>query len=204
MEEDMLKADLGERLFAQVDFLVQTDALKLVERKNLLHSGARRENAAEHSWHLSVLALVFAEHAPPEVNIAHVSQLLAVHDLVEVFAGDHWALDADALAVAQKEKDAAQDLFGRLPDDQSAKMHGLWKEFEVCETVDAKFAKALDALHPMLLVWGPKGLGKTHVPLNAKQMRELKRDHLQDFPSLWTLANALLDQAVRDGTLPED
>lgn len=190
------------RLSAQVEFVVAADALKSVERKNLLLSGARRENAAEHSWHLALLAMTFAEYAPTGTDIAHVTQLLIVHDLVEVHAGDHWELASNAEDVSQKEKQAAEKLFSLLPEDQRHDALALWKEFEARETLEAKFAKALDALHPMLLVWGPGGTGQTHVPLTAQQMRELKNPHLVAFPALWQLAEQLLDDAVQRGILP--
>jgi len=189
------------RLAAQVEFLVAADALKSVERKNLLFSGARRENAAEHSWHLTLLAMTFAEYAPKEVNIGHVTQLLIVHDLVEVHAGDHWELASDAKEVSLKETQAAEKLFGLLPDEQYETALALWQEFEARDTAEAQFAKALDALHPMLLVWGPGGLGQTHVPLTAQKMKDLKKPYLEAYPALWHLAEQLLDNAVRRGTL---
>lgn len=191
------------RLAAQVEFLVAADELKSVDRKNLLFSGARRENAAEHSWHLTLLAMTFAEYAPTEVDIGHVTQLLIVHDLVEVHAGDHWELASDTKDVSRKEGQAAEKLFGLLPDEQYETLMALWQEFEARETAEAKFAKALDALHPMLLVWGPGGLGQTHVPLTAQQMKDLKKPYLAAYPALWRLAEQLLDHAVRRGTLSE-
>ncbi|MEM6590047.1 MAG: HD domain-containing protein [Pseudomonadota bacterium] len=145
--------------------------------------------------------MTFAEYAPKEVNIGHVTQLLIVHDLVEVHAGDHWELESDAKSVSQKESQAAEQLFGLLPDEQYETTIALWQEFEARETAEAKFAKALDALHPMLFVWGPSGSEKTHVPLTAQQMKELKKPHLVGYPALWRLAEQLLDNAVRRGTL---
>lgn len=203
MEQGDLKGSGKSRLMAQVDFFLATDALKSVVRNNVIHNGSRAENAAEHSWHLSLLAMTFAEYAPPGVNIAHVSRLLLVHDLVEVYAGDHWEPEADTAKVAQKEAAAAEALFGRLPEDQRAQMLAMWLEFEARQTWDAKFARAIDALHPMLLVWGPNGTGQTHQPLSARLMRDLKRRSLEPFPQLWALAQSMLDAAVADGTLAE-
>lgn len=190
------------RLAAQVRFVLASDGLKHITRKNLLHSGARCENAAEHSWHLTLLALTFAEHAPPKADIAHVIKLLIIHDLVEVYAGDHWEPESDAEEVANKEQQAAQALFGRLPHDQQTQMHALWEEFEARNTPEARFAKALDALHPMLLVWGPGGTGRTHTQLSAETMLRLKRPYLEAFPALWDYARSLLETAVSAGTLP--
>ncbi|MEO1734455.1 MAG: HD domain-containing protein [Pseudomonadota bacterium] len=194
---------LNTRIAGQLDFLLTVDALKRVERKNLLHSGSRRENTAEHSWHLTLMAGVFAEYAPPSVDMARVHHLLAVHDLVEIYAGDHWELGSDAADVAAKEAQAAGRLFAKLPKDQAAPFRALSDEFTARQTPEAKFAKALDALHPMLLVWGPGGTGQTHTPLTAQQMRDLKRPYLSQYPQLWALAETLLDAAVASGTLPE-
>lgn len=189
------------RLSAQIDFILQADKLKSVVRKNLLHNGTRRENAAEHSWHLSLLATVFSDYAPPGLDLGHVTQLLIVHDLVEVYAGDHWELAADPAEVARKESLAAETVFGLLPADQGAQMLRLWREFDACCSVEAKFAKALDAIHPMLLIWGPGGSGQTHTPLTAQEMKTLKHRHLCEFPALWDLATSLLDEAVDRGIL---
>lgn len=197
----MDKLALDTRIAAQLDFLLTADALKRVERKNLLHSGLRRENTAEHSWHLTLMASVFAEYAPPSVDMARVHRLLVVHDLIEIYAGDHWELGSDAADVAAKETQAADRLFAKLPEDQAAPLRALSDEFTARQTPEAKFAKALDALHPMLLVWGPGGTGQTHTPLTAQQMRDLKRPYLSDFPALWTLADTLLERAVASGTL---
>lgn len=186
----------ASRMTAQVDFCLAADALKNIERKNLLHDGGRPENAAEHSWHLTLLAMSFAEYAPREVDMHRVTQLLIIHDLVEIIAGDHWELTADVADVARKEAGAARTLYGRLPKDQAERVHDLWQEFEAKATPEARFAKALDALHPMLLIWGPGGSQKTHVPLTAQQMLDMKRPHLESYPPLWSYAQQLLEDAV--------
>lgn len=193
---------LDTRLAAQLDFLLTADALKLVERKNVLFSGTRRENTAEHSWHLTLMGVVFGEYAPPEVDMAHVHQLLTVHDLVEIDAGDHWELASNPAEIASKEAEAADRLFAKLPADQAKPLRALSDEFAARQTPEARFAKALDALHPMLLVWGPGGHGVTHTPLTAQQMLDLKRPYLSDYPELWNLAETLLENAVAAGTLP--
>lgn len=190
-----------DRLDRQLAFLLAADALKGVERHNLLLDASRRENAAEHSWHLTLMATTLAEHAPAGTSIAHVVELLVAHDLVEIHAGDHW--DGDGLKdVAAKEAAAAERLFGLLPSDQGRRFLGLWQEFEARRSPEARFAKALDALHPMLLVWGPGGSGTTHVPLTATVMRAMKRPALEPFPELWRMAQRLLDAAVGRGALP--
>lgn len=189
------------RLERHLGFLLTADRLKQVVRNNRLHDGSRFENSAEHSWHLTLMALTLAEHAPPGTDSGRVVELLIVHDLVEIEAGDHWVVEANAEAVAADEAAAAERLFALLPDDQRRRFHALWREYEARATAEARFARALDALHPMLLVWGPGGSDAVHVPVTAGSMRERKRPALEPYPELWALAQRLLDDAVARGAL---
>lgn len=138
----------------QLEFLFISDRLKSVTRQNRLHDGSRDENVAEHSWHLTLMVLLFAEHAPSGTDLAHVTELLIVHDLVEIYAGDTMSFAAeDSAAIALREASAAERLFGLLPEDQGLNFMKLWREFEARETAEARFAKALDALHPPLMTY---------------------------------------------------
>ncbi|MEQ9138662.1 MAG: HD domain-containing protein [Thalassobaculum sp.] len=189
------------RLDRHLGFLLTADRLKRVERSNRLHDGSRFENSAEHSWHLCLMALTLAEHAPPGTDIGRVVEMLVVHDVVEIDAGDHWVVAENAAAVAAKEAAAAERLFALLPDDQHRRFHALWTEYEARATAEARFARALDSLHPMLLVWGPGASDEVHVPVTAAFMREHKRAALEPYPALWVLAQSLLDGAVARGVL---
>lgn len=190
------------RLDRHLDFLLTADRLKQVMRNNRLLDGSRQENVAEHSWHLTLMALTLAEHAPPGTDTGHVVEMLIVHDIVEIEAGDHWVLDANAAEVAAKEEVAAGRLFGMLPPEQRDHFLALWHEYEARETAEARFARALDSLHPLLLVWGPGGADVVHAPVTASFMRDYKRAALEPYPALWALAQRLLDDAVRRGVLP--
>ncbi len=190
-----------DRLDRHIGFLLTADRLKRVERSNRLHDGSRLENSAEHSWHLCLMALTLAEHAPPGTDIGRVVEMLVVHDVVEIDAGDHWVVEANAAEVAAKETAAAERLFALLPDDQRRRFHGLWTEYEARRTPEARFARALDSLHPMLLVWGPGASDEVHVPVTAASMREYKRAALEAYPALWALAQRLLGDAVARGAL---
>lgn len=141
---------MNQRLEAQFAFLLEADRLRGIERQNLILDCSRRENSAEHSWHLALYALVLAPFAGPEVTITRVIQMLLLHDLVEIDAGDH-PIDADVdwQAVAQAEHAAASRLFGLLPSDQGAELLELWHEFELAESPDARFAKHLDHCQPI-------------------------------------------------------
>lgn len=192
---------MGDALERQIGFLLEADKLKEVVRLNLLAAGTRRETTAEHCWHVILQTLTLAEHAPEGTDIAHVVRLLAVHDLVEIDAGDHWVTDANRAGIKDLEQAAAERLFALLPDAQAREFRDLWLEFEESETAEARFANAMDALHPMVLVFASGQPDPTHEPLSAGTMRRTKEDRLAPFPGLWSYALDLLDQAVRDGRL---
>jgi putative hydrolase of HD superfamily len=142
---------MPDRLEAQAAFLAEADKLKSVMRASRLHDDSRFENAAEHSWHVMLFALVLAEHAEEDMHIDRVLRMLLLHDLVEIDAGDtpiHGAVDARAQQAA--EQAAADRLFGMLPADQAATFRALWEEFEAAETADARFAKAIDRVQTPL------------------------------------------------------
>jgi putative hydrolases of HD superfamily len=146
------------RLARQLDFLLEIDALKQIERMTKIIGGARRENTAEHSWHLALLAIVLVEHAAEPVDLARVVPMLLVHDVVEIDAGDTFAYDeAGHESKAQREQAAADRLYGLLPGEQGAWLRGLWDEFERGDTPEARYALAIDRLQPVLLNHANRG-----------------------------------------------
>ncbi|MEM9634995.1 MAG: HD domain-containing protein [Pseudomonadota bacterium] len=185
----------------QVSFLLETDKLKEVFRLNQLSSGARTESTAEHCWHVVLQTLTLGHHAHKGTDINHVIRLLVVHDLVEIDAGDHWVTAENAADVSIKEHAAADRLFAILPDDQALEFKELWLEFEANKTPEALFANAMDALHPMVLVFASGMDTPTHEPLSAADMRLAKEARLSPFPGLWSYAQDLLEQAVKDQKL---
>ena len=144
-----MTADTDSRLTAQMRFLNEADRLKSVIRGTTLCDGSRYENSGEHSWHIALYALTLAEHAPADVDIARVIQMLLLHDIVEIDAGDAPIFgDHDPAEMAAAEDAAATRIFGLLPPDQAARFRALWDEFEAAETADARFAKSLDRFQP--------------------------------------------------------
>lgn len=142
---------MSARLDAQLAFLNEADRLKSILRASTLCDGTRRENSAEHSWHLALYALVLADQAAPGVDISRVIKMLILHDLVEIDAGDmpiHGSGDPKA-QVALEER-AAERIFGLLPDDIGTDLRSLWDEFEAAQTPDAIFAKSLDRVQPVM------------------------------------------------------
>lgn len=144
--------DSTERLRRQLALVVEADRLKRVLRRTVITDSSRHENSAEHSWHLALAAMTLAEHAAADVDVERVIRMVIVHDLVEIDAGDTFAYDAAAnLGRVEREKLAADRLFGILPAEQGATMRALWDEFEEGRTPSALFAIALDRLQPLLL-----------------------------------------------------
>ncbi len=144
-----------ERLEAQFAFLNEADRLKQVLRATTLVDGSRPENSGEHSWHLALYALVLADQAEPGVDINRVIRMLLIHDLVEIDVGDVPIHSAGGLAhasieTATAEAKAADRIFGLLPPDLGAPLRTLWEEFEAAETPDARFAKSLDRVQPVM------------------------------------------------------
>jgi putative hydrolase of HD superfamily len=142
----------NERLADQLAFIIEMDRLKHVLRRSPLADGSRRENSAEHSWHLALMAMTLAEYANEPIDPAKAVRMVLVHDIVEIDAGDTFAYDSTGYEdKAEREQRAADQLFGLLPDDQAAEFRALWDEFEERATPEARFANALDRLAPLML-----------------------------------------------------
>jgi 5'-deoxynucleotidase YfbR-like HD superfamily hydrolase len=139
-------------LDSQLRFLLEADRLKGVLRQSRIIDGSRRENSAEHSWHLALMSLVLGGYAPPGTDLGRVTAITVVHDLVEIDAGDLFVYAGPEAQARQEEAEraAADRLFGLLPAGQAAEFRALWDEFEERRTPEAKFARALDRLQPML------------------------------------------------------
>jgi len=158
----------------QLKFLLELDKLKSVIRQSSLANGSRRENSAEHSWHLVMFALVLSGHAEIEVDTDHVVRLLLVHDIVEIDAGD-FPVHAGGALKADKEAAeyvAAERIFGMLPGRQAATFRDLWLEFEAGKSAEARFAKALDRLQPLMLNIAVGGGTWTENNVSEKQVIE--------------------------------
>ena len=191
-----------ERLERQIAFVLEIDKLKSVLRRSYLLNETRRENSAEHSWHLSAMALVLAEHGDAEVDQLRVLKMLLVHDIVEIDSGDTYIYDAAGNDTkAAREQEAAARIFGLLPPDQSAEVQALWQEFEARETPEAKFAAALDRLMPLLHNYHTEGRSWREHNISKAQVLNLNRHIAKGSQSLWEYAKALIDDAAAKGYL---
>ena len=139
----------NSRLDAQLRFTAEIDKMTSVYRKTLLIDRSRAENDAEHSWHIAVMALLFEEYAVEKVDLRHAIEMLIVHDLIEIYAGDTFAYDVEGNKTkAVREEEAARKLFSILPEEQGKKIRALWEEFDARATPDARYADCLDKLQP--------------------------------------------------------
>ena len=140
------------RLEQQIAFILEIDKVKNIFRQTPLSDGNRKENDAEHSWHIALMAILLKEHAEDEVDVLKVMTMVLLHDLVEIDAGDTYAYDSVGMqSKREREVKAADRIFGLLPEDQGTYFRALWDEFEAYETADAKYAHLLDNFQPMLL-----------------------------------------------------
>ncbi|WGX94307.1 HD family hydrolase [Nocardioides sp. L-11A] len=154
MDRQPLPAGIPERLAAQLRFVAEADKLKTVLRASPLAAADRRENDAEHSWHLALMVVLLAEYADEPIDVGHAVKLVVIHDLVEIYAGDSPVFVPGAADDQEERESAAADrLFGLLPLDQASELRALWDEFEAGVTPEARFGKAMDRLEPMLLNW---------------------------------------------------
>ena len=189
------------RLDRQLEFLRHIDQLKNVIRQSPLIDQSRRENSAEHFWHLGLYACVLAEYAHESVDVSRVVRMLLIHDIVEIDAGDTpLNLPHDAAEQAEREHRAAERIFGLLPAEQAQEFKNLWKEFEAAESADAQFAKSLDRLQPLVhnLATG----GGTWIPPRVTETQVQERYGVpiqRGAPHLWERARELVRQhfAVR-------
>lgn len=190
------------RLQQQLQFVVEIDKLKKILRQSLLCDGSRRENDAEHSWHLAAMAALLAEYAAESVDLERVMKMLLVHDLVEIDAGDTYAYDpaANATRVA-REQAAADHIFGLLPGDQGAELRSLWEEFESGRTAEARYANALDRLQPLILNFQSEGKSWREHGVSAEAVIERMQPIKTGTPRLWAVVEQIVDQACEKGYL---
>jgi putative hydrolase of HD superfamily len=192
----------ADRLARQVAFLVEADRLKSITRRTPLVDKSRLENSAEHSWHLALAAVVLREYVSQPIDVLRVLELVTVHDLVEIDAGDAFAYDAAAQsAKAERELAAADRLFTLLPDDQAGYVRALWEEFEAQATMEARFANALDRLQPLLQnAHADGGSWLTH-DLTRADVRRRMAPVETAMPDVWPTVVAIIERFGAAGVL---
>jgi putative hydrolases of HD superfamily len=192
----------NQRLQQQIVFVIEIDRLKQVLRQTQLIDASRRENSAEHSWHLAMMALVLAEYAPAGVNIQRAIHQVLIHDLVEIDAGDTFCYDvAGHDDKADREQQAAERIFGLLPSPIDQDLRQLWDEFEAQVTPTARFAASLDRIQPLLHNWQTQGGTWKQHGINRAQVMQRMAPVEQGAPELWPFVLEVIEECVAAGYL---
>jgi len=193
---------MRDRLKNQIEFIMEVDKLKGIMRKNRITVDDRTENDAEHSWHLAMMAPLLVEYVPEEVDLLKVFKMLVIHDLVEIDAGDTFAFDEKGyVGKFERELEAAKRIFGILPEDQSKELLDLWLEFEEGNSIEGKYASAIDKIQPFILnshtggrSWTENNVTKTQVLKRMKIIKDASEE-------LWNYFLELLDSAIAKGLI---
>lgn len=200
-----MSTPIPERLERQIQFLVEAERLKTVLRRTKIIHEDRRENDAEHSWYLTLLALTLGEYAAEPIDTLRVLKMLVIHDLVEIDAGDTFAYDTVGMANQhEREMLAADRIFGLLPPEQTVEFRALWDEFEARETPEAKFAAALDRLGGMLPNYHNNGGTWREHDLTVTQVARRNRPIGDNAPALWELAQGMIADAAQRGWIRDE
>ena len=186
-----------------MQFLLLADQLKNVERRTFVSDASRHENSAEHSWHLALAVLLFADYAREKnIDIARALQMALVHDLVEIEAGDTYVYDAVASATQEmREQEAAHQVFGTLPDPQNAQFRAWWDEFEALQSPEARFVRALDRMLPLFLNFVTQGTAWVDHQIRTDQVRDLNLPAMEAVPELREYCVELIAEAEKRGFL---
>lgn len=192
-----------DRISQQIRFVAEVDKLKNIFRQTLLVDTRRQENDAEHSWHLTLLAIILVEHANvPDLDLLRVLKMLIIHDLVEIDAGDTFAYDTARMVDQHaREARAADRIFGLLPNDQGPTLRQLWDEFEERQTPEAKFAAAVDRFQPMLLNCLTEGAAWNNHGVTSDRVIARNRHIAEGSEILWKYASKMVEEAVTKGHL---
>lgn len=195
---------MDDRMHKQIEFALLMDKQKNIFRQNHLADNSRRENDAEHAWHMAVMAYLFREYANEDIDISKVILMCLIHDVVEIEAGDTYAYDEEAKkSQREREEIAKKHIFGMLPSDQGRELEVLFDEFEAQETAEARYAKAMDNLQPVLLHeangggdWKEHGVTKEQIMRRQEKTRHGSEE-------LFEVIKDIIDKHIAEGNIKE-
>ncbi|MDD3489169.1 MAG: HD domain-containing protein [Paludibacter sp.] len=191
-----------DQLLQQINFIKEIDKIKYIQRKTKLFHSDRPENDAEHSWHLAMMTIVLAEHSDVPVDVLKVLKMVLIHDIVEIDAGDTFIYDTQKNhSNTENELKAAKRIFGLLPAEQAEELIAIWQEFEAGETPEARFAKAMDRIEPLLQNTSNNGGTWREFDVDYSKVFEKKKVIAQGSATLWKFAENLLNESVEKGIL---
>ncbi|MGM9579350.1 MAG: HD domain-containing protein [Evtepia sp.] len=193
-----------KRLEDQMRFLLEIDKEKNILRQTHLSGRGRRENDAEHAWHMAIMIYLLREYANEKIDLAKTMMMALIHDIVEIDAGDTYAYDTAALATQQeREAQAAQRIFGLLPEDQREEMLALFREFEDYETPEARFAHVLDNLQPLMLNDSNNGGDWREHQVKKSQVYKRNARTSTGSETLWAYMEGLIQRNVEKGNIQD-
>ena len=193
------------RLEQQIQFIIEIDKLKNIVRQNYLADGSRKEDDADHSWHLALMCAVLSEHAKEKIDVLKTMTMVLIHDIVEIDAGDTYAYDsASHTSKRDRELAAAERIFQLLPEDQALQMRALWDEFEENVTPEAKFASTLDRVQPFLLNAASDGKSWKEHGVTFSQVMKRNEVTPEGSDTLWKLQYEMMKQQVQLGNLIDE
>lgn len=196
---------MDERLQKQLDFVLEIDKEKNIFRQTHLSGHGRRENDAEHAWHMAVMAYLLREYANEPVDIGRVMLMCLIHDIVEIEAGDTYAYDAENLKTQKAREDAAKEkIYSILPEDQKRELIALFDEFEDNETPEARYAHAMDNLQPLLLNHSNDGGDWIGHQVTAEQVYGRQRKTRLGSETLFQVSDAIIRENMKKGYIRED
>ena len=202
MAEERTPRGFGERMDRQLAFCLEIDKEKNILRQTHLSGHGRRENDAEHAWHMAVMAYILKEYANEPVDIGRVMLMCLIHDIVEIDAGDTYAYDEDAKATQKEREEAAKErIFSLLPEDQKEDLAGLFDEFEKNETPEAKFAHAMDNLQPLLLNDSNDGGDWKEHGVSASQVYSRQKKTMEGSETLFGVTDRIIRKHIERGNL---
>lgn len=195
-----------ERLDKQFAFARELDKEKLIGRQTYLANGERKENDAEHAWHMAIMALILSEYANEEIDVLRTISMILIHDVVEIDAGDTYAYDENGKkSQREREVKAAERLFRMLPKDQAVKFRNLWEEFEAQETKEAKFARTMDNIQPVVLNDASDGKSWVEHGVHLSQILNRNKNTAKGSEVIWNYAKEnFIDENVRKGNIIND
>ena len=183
------RMDMNERMKKQFDFILEADREKQIFRQTYLSDASRKENDAEHAWHMALMTILLSEYSNEKIDVLKTVTMILFHDIVEIDAGDTYCYDPKACETqAEREKAAAERLYGLLPEDQGEKLKALWEEFEECRTPEAKFARTMDKIQPLMLNAASDGRSWQEHSVRIGQILERNKRTSEGSKLLWEYA----------------
>ena len=194
-----------DRLDRQIEFIREIDKEKSIGRQTYLADASRKEDDAEHAWHMAIMAYLFREHSNESVDIAKVMLMCLIHDIVEIDAGDTYAYDAEGLKTQKEREDAAKErMFSLLPEDQKEELIALFDEFEDFSTAESKFAHAMDNLQPLMLNNSNGGADWKEHEVTAQQVYGRQSKTRLGSEPLFEVVDSIIQQNIANGQIRED